>query len=93
MENLKLTEQELRVYAELFAACDSENSGRVPGVRASELFLSSGLQNEILFQVRLVVVLCCHVSCDLVVFYSSFSCNKTEFGRDEKKINKIKKEE
>ncbi|XP_064628235.1 ralBP1-associated Eps domain-containing protein 1-like isoform X9 [Lineus longissimus] len=51
MENLKLSDQELRFYAELFAACDSENSGRVPGVRASELFLTSGLHNEILFQI------------------------------------------
>lgn len=52
MESLKLNEQEQRVYAELFGSCDVENTGKVTGVRASELFLSSGLPQDILQQVN-----------------------------------------
>ena len=51
MDNLKLDEQEHRYFGELFAACDVENTGKVPGVKASELFLTSGLPLEALAQV------------------------------------------
>ncbi|XP_074650205.1 ralBP1-associated Eps domain-containing protein 1-like isoform X2 [Tubulanus polymorphus] len=51
MDAIKLTDQEQRVYGELFNACDVENSAKIPGVKASELFLTSGLPHETLFQV------------------------------------------
>ena len=51
MEGLKLTDQEQRVYGELFGLCDVEATGKVTGLKASELFLSSGLSQETLHQV------------------------------------------
>jgi len=51
MEALKWTEQEQRTYADLFAVCDVENTGKVSGIKASELFLTSGLPQEILHQI------------------------------------------
>ena len=53
MESLRLSDQEQRVYAELFGACDVENSGKVSGPKASELFLKTGLTQDVLHQVRL----------------------------------------
>ncbi len=51
MESLRLNDQEQRVYAELFSACDVDNSGKVTGPKASELFLQSGLTQDMLHQV------------------------------------------
>ena len=52
MEGLKLGERELQYYNELFQACDVEGSGKVTGIKASELFLASGLNPDILKQVH-----------------------------------------
>ena len=51
MEGVKWSEQEQRTYAELFSVCDVENTGKISGVKAAELFLTSGLTQEVLHQV------------------------------------------
>ena len=51
MESLKLNEQEQRTYAELFGVCDVENTGKVTGVKAYDLFLTSGLTQDVLHKV------------------------------------------
>lgn len=51
MEGLKLTDPELRLYGELFSLCDLDNSGAVSPSKATELFLSSGLPQEVLQKV------------------------------------------
>ncbi len=51
MEILKLTEQERKAYSDWFSQCDVENRAKVSGVKASELFISSGLPTELLYQV------------------------------------------
>lgn len=55
MEQLKLTlsEQEQRTYAELFGMCDIENTGKVTGGKALDLFVSSGLSQDELHKVSL----------------------------------------
>ena len=57
MESLRLSDQEQRVYADVFAACDVENSGKVSGLKASELFLKTGLTQDVLHQVKRVDVI------------------------------------
>ena len=52
MDNMKLNEQEQRVYSELFTHCDVENTGKVQGIRVSELFFSTGINKDVLNQVR-----------------------------------------
>lgn len=53
MEQLKLTlsEQEQRTYAELFGMCDIENTGKVTGGKALDLFVSSGLSQDELHKI------------------------------------------
>lgn len=51
MEGLKLTQQEQRNYGELFQLCDVDGTGRITGIKASELFLSSGLGQDALLQI------------------------------------------
>ncbi|KAK3585534.1 hypothetical protein CHS0354_022942 [Potamilus streckersoni] len=51
MKGLKLTDQEQTYYGELFQSCDVDGSGKVSGAKASELFKTSGLTQEILVQV------------------------------------------
>ncbi|XP_059175043.1 ralBP1-associated Eps domain-containing protein 1-like isoform X8 [Physella acuta] len=51
MEGIKLGVREQQYYAELFQACDAEGSGKITGQKASELFLASGLNPDILKQI------------------------------------------
>ena len=51
-----MSDHEQRVYAELFGACDTENSGKVTGPKASELFLKTGLSQDTLHQVEISYV-------------------------------------
>ena len=51
MEPVILNEQEQRIYADLFCRCDAGNSGKVTGIKATELFVCSGLPPETLHQV------------------------------------------
>lgn len=54
MESMQLSEQETRLFNELFTMCDTENTGRVFGPKASELFMNSGLSTDTLHQVMVV---------------------------------------
>lgn len=51
MEALKLNESELRYFGDLFSASDVENTGKVSGIKAAELFKMSQLSSEVLQQV------------------------------------------
>ncbi|KAI0240795.1 RalBP1-associated Eps domain-containing protein 1 [Lamellibrachia satsuma] len=51
MEPVILNEQEQRIYADLFCRCDAGNSGKVTGIKATELFVCSGLPPETLHQI------------------------------------------
>ncbi|XP_055888060.1 ralBP1-associated Eps domain-containing protein 1-like isoform X1 [Biomphalaria glabrata] len=51
MEKMNLQSREQQYYAELFQACDVEGSGKISGPKASELFMASGLNPEILKQI------------------------------------------
>ena len=51
MEGLKLGELELAYYTELFQTCDVEGSGKISILKATELFIASGLPQEALKQV------------------------------------------
>ena len=52
MESVILNDQEQRIYADLFCRCDAGNSGKVTGIKATELFMCSGLPPETLHQVN-----------------------------------------
>ena len=51
MEPFRLTDTEKRVFDDLFTQCDFENIGKVSGVGAGNLFVSSGLSQDVLNQV------------------------------------------
>ncbi|XP_070191110.1 ralBP1-associated Eps domain-containing protein 1-like isoform X6 [Littorina saxatilis] len=51
MEGLKLGEIEKAYYAELFQTCDVEGTGKIPSLKASELFLASSLPQDALKQI------------------------------------------
>ncbi|KAK7480159.1 hypothetical protein BaRGS_00028544, partial [Batillaria attramentaria] len=51
MEGLKLGDLEQQYYAELFQTCDVEGTGKITGMKASELFLASGLNQDALKQI------------------------------------------
>ncbi|CAH1798719.1 unnamed protein product, partial [Owenia fusiformis] len=55
MESLKLSEYELKSYGEIFGSCDVESTGKINGVKATELFLASGLPQEAL---QVIIELC-----------------------------------
>jgi hypothetical protein len=51
MEEIQLTETEQRYFGDLFVCCDSDNSGKIPIYKASELFRSANLPLDALKQV------------------------------------------
>lgn len=51
MEEVTLTEPETRFYSELFQCCDVENTGKVPMLKATELFRSADIANETVIEV------------------------------------------
>ena len=59
MDGMKLNEQEQRLYSELFAHCDVENTGKIQGIRVSELFFSTGINKESLNQVKFTILTAC----------------------------------
>jgi len=52
MDMLTLSEQERRWYWELFRLLDVDGSDQLPGAQTFDMFLSSGLQPEIVNQVH-----------------------------------------
>lgn len=53
MEDLNLTETEMRYFGDLFLCCDEESNGKIPILKATELFRSSNIPNDILRQVNI----------------------------------------
>lgn len=51
MEDLNLTETEMRYFGDLFLCCDEESNGKIPILKATELFRSSNIPNDVLKQV------------------------------------------
>lgn len=51
--DLNLNESESRYYNDLFTLCDVEKSGKIQYLKATELIRSSGLDNQIVDQVKL----------------------------------------
>lgn len=54
MEDLNLTETEMRYFGDLFLCCDEESNGKIPILKATELFRSSNTSNDVLKQVNIV---------------------------------------
>jgi len=52
MDALTLSEQERRWYWELFRLLDVDSSDQLPGAQTFDMFLSSGLQPEVVNQVH-----------------------------------------
>lgn len=52
MEDLNLTETEMRYFGDLFLCCDEESNGKIPILKATELFRSSNVSNDVLKQVN-----------------------------------------
>ncbi|XP_034474039.1 ralBP1-associated Eps domain-containing protein 2 isoform X2 [Drosophila innubila] len=51
MEEVTLTEAETRFYSELFQCCDVENTGKVPMLKATELYRSADIANETVIEI------------------------------------------
>ncbi|XP_061396146.1 ralBP1-associated Eps domain-containing protein 1 [Musca vetustissima] len=51
MEEVSLTETESRYYGDLFLCCDEEKTGKIPMLKASELFRSANLSNEKILEI------------------------------------------
>ncbi|XP_017855448.1 ralBP1-associated Eps domain-containing protein 2 isoform X2 [Drosophila busckii] len=51
MEEVTLTEPETRFYNELFQCCDVEKTGKVPMLKATELFRSADIANETVIEI------------------------------------------
>lgn len=55
MEEVNITELESRYYMDLFLCCDIENSGKVPILKATEMFRSADISNDILRHVSVYI--------------------------------------
>lgn len=53
MDDLCLSETELRYFGDLFLCCDVEKTGKISTLKATELFRSANLTNEVVKQVKL----------------------------------------
>ncbi|XP_075151899.1 RALBP1 associated Eps domain containing isoform X2 [Haematobia irritans] len=51
MEEVSLTETESRYYGDLFLCCDEEKTGKIPMLKASELFRSANLSNDKILEI------------------------------------------
>jgi len=51
MDEIQLSETEQRYFGDLFVCCDSDNTGKIPIYKASELFRSANLPLDVLKQV------------------------------------------
>ena len=52
MEELRFTETEQRYFGDLFLlCCDTENTGKVPLFKATELFLTSKVPSDVIKEV------------------------------------------
>lgn len=54
MEEVNISETESRYYSDLFNVCDVEKGkSKVPNLKATEMFRSANLENDILKQVSI----------------------------------------
>lgn len=53
MEEVNITELEARFYLDLFSRCDIEKTGKVPVLKATEMFRSSEVDDDVLKHVSL----------------------------------------
>ncbi|XP_037958525.1 ralBP1-associated Eps domain-containing protein 1 isoform X2 [Teleopsis dalmanni] len=51
MEEVSLTETETRYYSDLFLCCDIEKTGKIPMLKAAELYHSANLPNEVIDEI------------------------------------------
>lgn len=54
MEEINITETESRYFGDLFVCCDVEKSGKVPILKATEMFRSANLSNDTIRQVNML---------------------------------------
>lgn len=52
MEEVSISETESRYFGDLFVCCDSEKTGKVPVLKATEMFRSANLSNDVIRQVN-----------------------------------------
>lgn len=48
MEEVNITELEARYFSDLFSCCDIEKTGKVPVLKATEMFRSSDTPDDVL---------------------------------------------
>lgn len=60
MEEVNITELETRYFADLFACCDTEKTGKIHSLKATEMFRSSDIPNDVLENVRIISICSCH---------------------------------
>lgn len=51
MEEVTLSETESRYFGDLFLCCDVEKTGKIPMLKAMELYRSANLSNDVLREV------------------------------------------
>lgn len=52
MEEVNITELESRYFSDLFSCCDTEKTGKIHPLKATEMFRSSDIPNDVLENVR-----------------------------------------
>lgn len=55
MEEVNISETESRYFSDLFLCCDVGKSGKVPILKATEMFRSANLSNDVIRQVSLKI--------------------------------------
>lgn len=55
MEEVNITEHEARFYLDLFSRCDIEKTGKVPILKATEMFRSTDIDDDVLKHVGVLV--------------------------------------
>lgn len=48
MEEVNITEPESRYFSDLFACCDTEKTGKISPLKATEMFRSSDIPDDVL---------------------------------------------
>lgn len=51
MDEITINDTESRYFSDLFLCCDVEKTGKVPLLKATEMFRSANLPNDVLRQV------------------------------------------
>lgn len=51
MEEVSLTDTETRYYADLFICCDVDKTGKIPMLKATELYRSANISEDVVMEV------------------------------------------